>query len=282
MGLAGLVIQFAPAIGPTFSGLIIDHTSWRVPFIVVVGISLVGYIFGAISLTSYNETIQTELDKRSVVYSTLGFGLMLYAFSSAGNIGFTNPIVIISFIVGIIIVGIFIRRQLTISNPLLNLWVFRSKIFTFSTITSMIVMMSMVGPALLIPLFVQDGLGLSAFMSGMVIMPGALLNGLMSIYTGKIYDKYGPRILILTGFTILTITTIFLAFLKYDTSYTLLVIVYAIRMFAVSLLMMPINTAGINALENKDISHGTAIMNFGRNGRFIRYSINGYIYEYGR
>ncbi|WP_226386238.1 MDR family MFS transporter [Staphylococcus sp. Marseille-Q1834] len=264
MGLAGLVIQFAPAIGPTFSGLIIDNASWRVPFIVVVGISLVGFIFGAISLTSYNETKQTELDKRSVIYSTLGFGLMLYAFSSAGNIGFTNPIVIISFIIGMIIVGIFIRRQLTISNPLLNLWVFRSKIFTFSTITSMIVMMSMVGPALLIPLFVQNGLGLSAFMSGMVIMPGALLNGLMSVYTGKIYDKYGPRILILTGFTILTITTIFLAFLKYDTSYTLLVVVYAIRMFAVSLLMMPINTAGINALENKDISHGTAIMNFAR------------------
>ena len=128
----------------------------------------------------------------------------------------------------------------------------------------MIVMMSMVGPALLIPLFVQNGLGLSAFMSGLVIMPGAILNGIMSVYTGEIYDKYGPRLLILIGFIILIATTASLSFLKYDSSYTMLVVVYAIRMFAVSLLMMPINTAGINALRNEDISHGTAIMNFGR------------------
>lgn len=250
--------------GPTFSGLIIDNTSWRVPFIIVVGITLVGYIFGAITLSSYNETKKTALDKRSVVYSTLGFGLMLYAFSSAGNLGFTNPIVIISAFIGLLIVITFIRRQLSITNPLLNLRVFKSKIFTFSTITSMIVMMSMVGPALLIPLFVQNGLGLSAFMSGLVIMPGAILNGIMSVYTGKIYDKYGPRLLILIGFIILIATTASLSFLKYDSSYTMLVVVYAIRMFAVSLLMMPINTAGINALRNEDISHGTAIMNFGR------------------
>ena len=234
------------------------------PFIIVVGIALVGYIFGAITLSSYNEIKKTALDKRSVVYSTLGFGLMLYAFSSAGNLGFTNPIVVISAIIGILIVITFIRRQLSITNPLLNLKVFKSKIFTFSTITSMIVMMSMVGPALLIPLFVQNGLGLSAFMSGLVIMPGAILNGIMSVYTGKIYDKYGPRLLILIGFIILIVTTASLSFLKYDSSYTMLVVVYAIRMFAVSLLMMPINTAGINALRNEDISHGTAIMNFGR------------------
>lgn len=86
----------------------------------------------------------------------------------------------------------------------------------------------------------------------------------MSVYTGKIYDKYGPRLLILIGFIILIVTTASLSFLKYDSSYTMLVVVYAIRMFAVSLLMMPINTAGINALRNEDISHGTAIMNFGR------------------
>ena len=120
-----MVIQFA-RIGPTFSGLIIDNTSWRVPFIIVVGIALVGYIFGAITLSSYNE-IKKTLDKRSVVYSTLGFGLMLYAFSSAGNLGFTNPIVVISAIIGILIVITFIRRQLSITNPLLNLKVLKAK-----------------------------------------------------------------------------------------------------------------------------------------------------------
>lgn len=156
MGLAGLVIQFAPAIGPTFTGLIIDNASWRVPFIVIVGIALIAFIFGFISISSYNTTKDTKLDKRSVVYSTVGFGIMLYAFSSAGNLGFFNSIVIGALIISLFIISIFVRRQITILNPLLNLKVFNNKIFCFCTITSMIIMLSMIGPALLIPLYVQN------------------------------------------------------------------------------------------------------------------------------
>lgn len=264
MGLAGLVIQFAPAIGPTVTGLIIDQASWRVPFIIIVGIALVAFIFGLISISSYNEVKYTKLDKRSVMYSTIGFGLMLYAFSSAGDLGFTSPVVIGAMIISSIIIYLFIRRQFNISNALLNLSVFKNRTFALCTISSMIIMMSMVGPALLIPLYVQNSLALSALLSGLVIMPGAIINGIMSVFTGKFYDKYGPRPLIYTGFTILTITTIMLCFLHTDTSYTYLIVVSAIRMFSVSLLMMPINTTGINSLRNEEISHGTAIMNFGR------------------
>lgn len=264
MGLAGLVIQFAPAIGPTLSGVIVDTMSWRMPFVVVVIVASLGFIFGAVFLKSYNETKDTKLDKRSVIYSTLGFGLMLYAFSSAGNLGFHNPIVLVSLAISLVIIGAFIRRQIRISNPLLNIIVFKNKVFCLTTISSMIVMLSMVGPALLIPLYVQNALGLSALLSGLVIMPGAIINGVMSIFTGKFYDKYGARPLVLTGFTLLTIFTVMLCFLKADTSYTYLIIVYALRMFSVSLLMMPLNTAGINSLSNKNISHGTAISNFGR------------------
>lgn len=264
MGLAGLVIQFAPAIGPTLSGVIVDTMSWRMPFVVVVIVASLGFIFGAIFLKSYNETKDTKLDERSVIYSTLGFGLMLYAFSSAGNLGFHNPIVLVSLAISLVIIGAFIKRQIRISNPLLNIIVFKNKVFCLTTISSMIVMLSMVGPALLIPLYVQNALGLSALLSGLVIMPGAIINGVMSIFTGKFYDKYGARPLVLTGFTLLTIFTVMLCFLKADTSYTYLIIVYALRMFSVSLLMMPLNTAGINSLSNKNISHGTAISNFGR------------------
>lgn len=252
------------AIGPTVTGLIIDQASWRVPFIIIVGIAILAFVFGLVSISSYNEVKYTKLDKRSVMYSTIGFGLMLYAFSSAGDLGFTSPIVIGALILSMVIIYLFIRRQFNITNALLNLRVFKNRTFALCTISSMIIMMSMVGPALLIPLYVQNSLSLSALLSGLVIMPGAIINGIMSVFTGKFYDKYGPRPLIYTGFTILTITTIMLCFLHTDTSYTYLIVVYAIRMFSVSLLMMPINTTGINSLRNEEISHGTAIMNFGR------------------
>ena len=119
-------------------------------------------------------------------------------------------------------------------------------------------MLSMVGPALLIPLYVQNALGLSALLSGLVIMPGAIINGIMSVFTGRFYDKYGPRPLIFAGFTLLTICTLLLCFLKADTSYVShhYICDPNVRSF---ITMMPINTVS----ENKT-SHGTAIMNFGR------------------
>ncbi|HHP5733082.1 TPA: MFS transporter, partial [Staphylococcus aureus] len=152
------------AIGPTVTGLIIDQASWRVPFIIIVGIALVAFIFGLISISSYNEVKYTKLDKRSVMYSTIGFGLMLYAFSSAGDLGFTSPVVIGAMIISSIIIYLFIRRQFNISNALLNLSVFKNRTFALCTISSMIIMMSMVGPALLIPLYVQNSLALSALL----------------------------------------------------------------------------------------------------------------------
>ncbi|MCD8844324.1 MDR family MFS transporter [Staphylococcus gallinarum] len=261
MGLTGIVAQSAPAIGPTLTGFLIDSFSWRAPFLVVATIALIAFIIGAIFVESNNETKLTKLDKTSVVYSTFGFGLMLYAFSSAGNLGFSSPIVIISLILGIIIVGVFVSRQIRIDNPLLNMRVFANRTFSLSAFSSMVLFIGIVGPALLIPMYIQTGLGLSAILSGLVILPGAVVNAFMSVYTGKIFDKYGLKVLAIPGFILLIIMTILHCFLTVDTPYWYVVVIYAVRMFAVALIIMPLNTIGINALDTKSISHGTAIMN---------------------
>ncbi|OEL01229.1 MDR family MFS transporter [Staphylococcus casei] len=261
MGLTGIVAQSAPAIGPTLTGFLIDSYSWRAPFLVVAAIALIAFIIGAIFVESNNETKHTKLDKSSVIYSTFGFGLMLYAFSSAGNLGFTSPIVIISLILGLIIVAVFVTRQIKIDNPLLNMRVFANRTFSLSAFASMVLFIGIVGPALLIPMYIQSGLGLSAILSGFVILPGAVVNAFMSVYTGKIFDKYGLKVLAIPGFILLIVMTILHCFLTTDTPYWYIVIIYAVRMFAVALIIMPLNTIGINALDNKDISHGTAIMN---------------------
>jgi DHA2 family multidrug resistance protein-like MFS transporter len=257
-----LLHKTAPAIGPTLTGFLIDTFSWRAPFIVVATIAIIAFIIGIIFVESNNTTKHTELDKTSVIYSTLGFGLMLYAFSSAGNLGFNSPIVIISLIIGLIIVAIFVTRQIKIDNPLLNLKVFANRTFALSSISSMILFIGIVGPALLIPIYIQSGLGLSAILSGFVILPGAVVNAFMSVYTGKIYDKYGLKVLAIPGFIILIIMTILHCFLSSNTPYWYVVVIYAIRMFSVALIIMPLNTKGVNALNSENISHGTAIMNF--------------------
>ena len=124
-----------------------------------------------------------------------------------------------------------------------------------------VLFIGIVGPALLIPIYVQSGLGLSAILSGLVILPGAVVNAFMSVYTGKIYDKYGLKVLAIPGFILLIIMTILHCFLTSETPYWYIIVIYAVRMFAVALIIMPLNTIGINALESKNISHGTAIMN---------------------
>lgn len=261
MGLTGIVAQSAPAIGPTLTGVLIDFSSWHAPFIVVAVISLIAFGVGVFYVENLGDSKPTLLDKRSVVYSTVGFGLMLYAFSIVGHVGPLSPLFIISLIVGIGIVAIFTVRQLRIDHPLLSMGVLKNRTFTLSAFASMMIYIGIVGPALLIPIYVQTGLGLSAFLSGLVILPGAVANAFMSTYTGKIYDKYGVRVLVIPGFILLIIMTILHIFLTAETPFWYVVMIYAIRMFSVALLMMPLNTAGLNALDNKDVSHGNAIMN---------------------
>ena len=251
MGLTGIVAQSAPAIGPTLTGFLIDTFSWRAPFIVVAAIAIIAFIVGTIFVESNNTTKHTELDKTSVVYSTLGFGLMLYGFSSAGNLGFGSPIVILSLIIGLIIVAIFVLRQIKLDNPLLNMKVFANRTFSLSAFSSMILFIGIVGPALLIPMYIQSGLGLSAILSGIVILPGAVVNAFMSVYTGKIYDKYGLKILAIPGFILLIIMTILHCFLTTETPYWYIVVIYAVRMFAVALIIMPLNTIGIMRYNQK-------------------------------
>lgn len=261
MGLSGLVIQFAPAIGPTLSGLLVDHFSWRAPLYVVVVVAIIGYVFGMKYMRNFSDTRHVVLDKFSVVLSTFGFGLMLYSFSMAGSQGFHHPIVFVSLIISFIIVGIFIVRQLKIDNPILNLHAFETRTFTLTSIASMIAFTSMVGPALLIPLYVQNSLGLSAMLSGLVVLPGAVINGIMSVITGRLYDKLGARVLVIPGFAILLISTFMMTRLTGHTAYLYVITMYTIRLFSISLIMMPLNTAGINSLSNEMVSHGTAIMN---------------------
>ncbi|MCO4331175.1 MDR family MFS transporter [Staphylococcus hyicus] len=261
MGLSGLVIQFAPAIGPTLSGVLVDHFSWRVPLIVVVVVAVIGYIFGFKFMHNFSTTKSVKLDKVSVILSTLGFGMMLYAFSIAGTMGFHHPIVIISLCLSLIIIFWFIKRQLSIDHPILRLEAFKNRTFALTSIASMIAFTSMVGPALLVPIYIQNVLELSAFLSGLVVLPGAMINGVMSVVNGKIYDKVGARILIIPGFTLLLVTTLMLSQITAHTSYMYVITVFTIRLVSLSFIMMPLNTAGINALENDMVSHGTAIMN---------------------
>ena len=261
MGMAGIVIGLAPALGPTLSGWIIDHYTWRDLFGMVIPIVILVLVLATFLMKSVIQLSNPSIDILSALLSTIGFGSLLYGFSSVGNDGWGSVIVIGFLVVGVIVIGLFVWRQLHLEHPFLELRVFKSPIFTIAAILSGVVNMAMVGAEMVLPLYIQNIRGESAFHSGLMLLPGALVMGLMMPITGSIFDKYGAKRLAISGMLILTAATLPFAFLTSETPIAMIVILYAMRMFGISMVMMPVTTSGMNALPMNLISHGTAVNN---------------------
>jgi EmrB/QacA subfamily drug resistance transporter len=261
MGINGLVIGLAPAIGPTLSGWVIDNYSWRWLFGMIVPIAALVIIASFVLVKNVIPNRRPKLDWLSVIISTLGFGSMLYGFSSVGDKGWTNPVVLSTIVIGAILVVFLVLRQNKLDEPFLEFKVFKSGEFTLATILSSIVMMAMVGVELVIPLYLQIIHGMSAFHSGLTLLFGALFMGIMSPITGNLFDRHGAKRLAVTGMFILTVGTLPFAFITRDTPTIYIVFLYAVRMFGISMVMMPVTTAGMNSLPFNLISHGTAVNN---------------------
>ncbi|GEL76731.1 MDR family MFS transporter [Tenuibacillus multivorans] len=261
MGFAGLVISFAPAIGPTLSGWLLEYNSWRSLFYVVLPIAIMTLIVAIFVIKNVTKLSYPKIDIISIILSSFGFGGLLFGFSSAGDAGWTNERVLISIIGGIVILALFIWRQLKLKTPMLEFRVFKFNIYTISLVITMIVMMSMIGAETMLPLYMQNTRGFTALESGLMLLPGAIVMGIMSPVTGMLFDKLGARKLAIPGLAIVGITTLMFTNLSMETSFTFLVIVYAIRMFGLSLAMMPVMTNGLNQLPQEWNAHGTAMAN---------------------
>lgn len=261
MGYFGLVIAFAPAIGPSLSGYLVDQYPWRSVFYVVLPFALLNIVAAYFLLKNVTKLTNPKMDYLSIVLSTFGFGGLLYGFSIAGNTGWLHANVLLSLIIGAISLAWFILRQLKLEQPILEFKVFKYGVFTLATSLGMIVFASMIASTVILPLFMQTMLGFNALHSGLMLLPGAIVMGIMNPVTGTIFDKYGAKWLLLSGFTILTVTTFMFANLSVDTTFTYLAILNAVRMFGIAMIMMPSTTLGLNQLPNHLISHGTAMNN---------------------
>jgi EmrB/QacA subfamily drug resistance transporter len=206
-----------------------------------------------------------ELDILGVIYSTIGFGGLLYGFSDAANDGWDNMRVIISLIVGVVFLLFFIVREFRVEKPILEFRVFRYDMFSLTTIINVIITMAMFSGMLLLPIFLQNIRGFTPLESGLLLLPGALVMGIMSPITGAIFDKVGARWLAVIGLAITTFTTYELGHLTVETTYNHMLMLYTLRMFGMSMLMMPIQTAGLNQLPQHLNAHGSAMSQTLRN-----------------
>lgn len=263
MGTIGLVIMFAPAIGPTLSGLILESLQWRWLFFMVLPFAVFSVVFAFIYLKNVSQPTKPKVDVLSIILSTIGFGGIVYGFSSSGegHGGWTSPEVYGTVIVGGIALLLFVFRQLKVKEPLMDLRAFKFPMFSLTTILLIIMMMTLFSTMSLLPFLFQGALGLTVFASGLLMLPGSLLNGLISPITGKLFDKFGPRALVIPGSAFLVIVMWFFTQVTADTTKTTFLILHICMMVSISMIMMPAQTNGLNQLPPRYYPHGTAILN---------------------
>ncbi|MEN0185571.1 DHA2 family efflux MFS transporter permease subunit [Staphylococcus aureus] len=261
MGTMGIAMILAPAIGPTLSGYIVQNYHWNVMFYGMFIIGIIAILVGFVWFKLYQYTTNLKADIPGIIFSTIGFGALLYGFSEAGNKGWGSVEIETMFAIGIIFIILFVIRELRMKAPMLNLEVLKFPTFTLTTVINMVVMLSLYGGMILLPIYLQNLRGFSALDSGLLLLPGSLIMGLLGPFAGKLLDTIGLKPLAIFGIAVMTYATWELTKLNMDTPYMTIMGIYVLRSFGMAFIMMPMVTAAINALPGRLASHGNAFLN---------------------
>ena len=265
MGNISIVISVAPAIGPTISGLILQALSWRSMFLFVLPIALGALLYGARTLINVGTPRRLTLDLLSVPLSALGFGGLVYALSRYGETpaGLGDPAVSVPLGLGVLSLAAFLWRQVALTRqgtPLLDLRAFRFPMFTLGVGLMVIAMMALFGGAILLPLYLQNLRGLSTLQTGLLLLPGGLVMGLLAPSIGRLYDRVGPRPLVVPGTVVMSLVLLGLGRIDAGTSIWMLLGLHLALSVGLALLFTPVFTSALGPLPPDLYSHGSAIL----------------------
>lgn len=265
MGLAGLVINVAPAIGPPISGFVINHFAWRALFLLTLPVAACVLLLIYLFMRNVSEQRKTNIDVFSIVLSSVGFGGVLYGVNAIETAETFDLGTILSIGLGGLSICLFVVRQLRLKIPILELRVLKTPVFALVTFISILSFGLLISTETIIPMYVQNAQQLSALHAGFIVTPGALTLAVMSLLAGRLFDKYGGKLITIIGFVLLSISTLGFHFiLDLTTPFVFTSVFFMLTMAGVGLINMPIMTAGINALSDTLVAHGTAVVNIAR------------------
>jgi DHA2 family lincomycin resistance protein-like MFS transporter len=264
MGNISIVISVAPAIGPTISGLILNAFSWRWLFGFVLPIALAALVLGMIKVRNVSTPRKAPLDVLSVILSAFAFGGIVYGLSSIGEAGATGPLVpITALVVGVVALALFVFRQTRLQRAdraLLDLRTFQTKGFTLPIVAMGLSFMAMFGTLILLPIYLERVLGLDVLSVGLLLLPGGLIMGLLSPVVGRIYDRRGPRVLLIPGSIIVSAVLWGLSTVGVHTSVWFVLGAHVVLSIGLALTFTPLFTAALGGLPPKLYSHGSAVL----------------------
>ena len=260
MGVIGLIIGFAPAVGPSLSGLLVDSVGWRALFAIVTALGVVVVLLAVRLLRNYGDFARTTFDKLSVALSTVGLVCLLYGlstFASTTNMALTLGLIA----VGIVLVALYVRRQLKLPEAMLNVRILKARPYATAACVIIIVQASLLGCEVITPLYIQGTLGFTATMSGLAMLPGAVIGAFTGLVSGRLFDRFGVRKVAVPGVIVAVLGASGLARLGIDASFITVVLTYTTLVIGLQFTMTPLNTWGVNSLDNRVIQHAQGLSN---------------------
>ncbi|MFE9747319.1 DHA2 family efflux MFS transporter permease subunit [Saccharothrix saharensis] len=263
MGNISIVISVAPAIGPTVSGVLLDMFSWRAMFWVVLPISVTTLVLGLRWVTRIGEASSAPIDPLSVLLSVFGFGGLVYGLSSIGHSGGGSSATLwASLAVGVLGIVAFVLRQVRLQRDeraLLDLRTFAFRTFTLASALMMVMMGLLLGVVTILPIYMQNVLDLDPLATGLLLLPGGLLMGLLSPFVGRLYDRVGPRVLLIVGTVATSGSLWFATTFDATTSATSVLVFHLVLSLGLAFSFTPLFSSGLGALPARLYSHGSAI-----------------------
>lgn len=263
MGRIAIVMSVAPALGPTISGIILDLLNWRWMFIIVLPIAVVAVLIGMKLMQNVTETRNVPIDPVSVVLALFAFGGLVYGLSGFGDLARGEALIhpLIPLSVGIAALTLFIWRQVVLQREdraLLDLRTFSYPVFALSNILFLVIMMSMFGMIILLPIIAQNVMLLDPLQTGLIMLPGGLIMGLMGPLVGRAYDRFGPKPIMVPGSIFLVIALWAMVFLRAETPIAYVVLAHILMSVGLSLMMTPLFTMSLGALPKHLYAYGSA------------------------
>ena len=260
MGLAGIIINFGPAAGPTVSGIVVDYFSWRMLFIILIPICILVLIATQLFVKNVVPAKHSSLDILSVLTSMAGLAILLYSLGRVGETGRLDWLTLVLQVIGIAVMIFFVKRQLKLKKPLLEMRVFKAPSFRLGAMLALLNTSSLMATELMLPLFNQNVLKVTPTISGLMLIPSALVMMVVSPIAGRLYDQIGIKKVAFLGFGIGLLTTIPMAFYSPTTSIFTVTALYALRCGGLNLAYSPVSVYGLNALSQEYVVFGNTLM----------------------
>lgn len=266
MGNISVVISVAPALGPTISGLVLSVLDWRWIFWLVLPIALAAMALGAWLMSNIGERTRVPIDLLSIPLAALGFGGLVDGLNAIGEVASgpgTSPVAIwLPMGIGAVALTLFLVRQVVLQRSdraLLDLRALRSRVFAFSVVAGAFAFLALLGSAILLPIYLQNVLHVTPLVTGLLVLPGGVIMGVLGPVVGRLYDRHGPRALLIPSAVIGAAALVLLATVTETTPLWFVLTGHIVLSVGLAGVLTPLFTAGLSAVPERYTSYGSAI-----------------------